>query len=489
LKKEPLLLVFDAGTGSARCLVFDSRGNLLVKQAAPWHYQATPGGRTVFDPAVWWATLVGLGRAALAQVDPAQVVALSATSQRQGFVGFDREGREIIGWPNLDRSIRSPLDEATADRFYDRVGRWPGTVHTAPRLAADPTIFTFLPLSDWILYRLGGQSAIEPSQAAESCLFNVKEGRWSPEASAAFGLEGRRLPPLRRAGTNLGELSEVVAGELGLRPGLPVVAGGADTQCGTLGCGVVAPGQMALVAGTSAPLQLCLKEPVFDAERRTITGPYLLENRWVLESNAMFNGLSFARLKALAAPDLDYVKLNQRLAESGSAFTGLPFCIGASIMDSRRGSVLPWGGMFFPLPFAEYEPLTVLRAALESAAFAVRANLEQLERVMGRAFPPDTPLVMGGGASQGYWPQLVADALGRTVTVSAEPEVSGLGAAICAATGAGLFGGLEQATEGMARSGAQFAPQTVPNLEQFYRRWLEAYKGLAGLNLAQDFIN
>ncbi|MBN9389119.1 MAG: hypothetical protein J0I20_13915 [Chloroflexi bacterium] len=489
MKKEPLLLVFDAGTGSARCLIFDSRGKLVVKQAAPWRYQTAPGGRNVFDPAGWWTTLVRLSRAALAQVDPAQVVALSATSQRQGFVGFDKEGREIIGWPNLDRSTRSPLDEATADRLYEKVGRWPGTVHTAPRLAADLSIHFFLPVSDWILYRLGGQNAIEPTQAAESCLFNIEEGRWSPEAIGAFGLESRHLPPLRRAGTILGELSEEIAREFGLRPGLPVVSGGADTQCGTLGCGVVTPGEMALVAGTSAPLQLCLESPVFDTERRTITGPFLLENRWVLESNAMFTGLSFARLKSLVAPDLDYVKLNQGLADSGNAFTGLPFCIGSSIMDSRRGSVLPWGGMFFPLPFAEYEPLTVLRAALESAAFAVRANLEQLERVLGRVLPLETPLVMGGGASQGYWPQLVADVLGRTITVSAQPEVSGLGAAICAATGKNLYTGLQEAAESMTRTGSEFVPQNVPNLEQYYRRWLEAYKGLAGLDLTQDYFN
>lgn len=487
MKKEPLLLVFDAGTGSARCLVFDNRGKLLVKEATPWRYEVGPGGRNIFDPAGWWATLLRLGRAAQTQINPAQIVAVSATSQRQGFVGFDTSGREITGWPNLDRSTRSPLDETTADRLYDTVGRWPGTVHTAPRLATAPAIHSFLPLSDWILYRLGGQNAVEPSQAAESCLFDVAKGRWSAEATAAFGLEDRRLPALQKAGAILGELGKTVASELGLRPGLPVVAGGADTQCGTLGCGVVGPGEMALVAGTSAPLQLCLDKPVFDHERRTITGPYLLENRWVLESNAMFTGLSFARLKSLVAPDLDYEELNRRLAGSGREFTGLPFCIGSSIMDSRRGSVLPWGGLFFPLPFAEYEPLTVLRAALESAAFAVRANLEQLERVTGRAFQPETPLVIGGGASQGYWPQLVADALGRPVTVSAEPEASGLGAAICAASGAGLFAGLKEAAEGMARPGAQFVPQTVPNLEQYYRRWLQTYKGLAGLNLTGDF--
>lgn len=476
-----LLLVFDAGTGSGRCLIFDAQGQLVAKQAAPWQYQSGP--RTTFDPQEWWQTLVKLGRKALAGIDTAEIAAISATSQRQGFVAFDRDGQESFGWPNLDRSTRSNLTGETAGWLYETAGRWPGVVHTGPRLAAAPEVDSFLPLSDWILYRLSGIKATEPSQAAESCLFNIRQTDWSPEAVTAFGLNDRHLLPLSSPGGVLGQLSEPVAAELGLPAGIPVVVGGADTQCGTLGCGVVEPGEVALIAGTSGPLQLCLDRPSVDPERRTITGPYLLPEKWVLESNAMFTGLGFARLRDLVAPDLSYGEINRAMAEAGASFTGLPLCIGASIMDSRRGSILAWGGMFFPLPFAEYEPLTILRAALESAAFAVRANLEQLERVSGQAFSPEKPLVMGGGASQGFWPQLVADALQRKVVVTAEPEVSGLGAAICAASGAKLFPGLTTAAQNMAKAGKTFEPRPIPHLEEFYRRWRAAYEGLASLNL------
>lgn len=482
MRGNPLLLVFDAGTGSARCLVLDVQGKLVVKKAAPWRYHNGP--RTTFDPQEWWAESVKLGRAALAEVNPAQVVAISATSQRQGFVAFDQAGREFFGWPNLDRSVSSNLTEETADRLYEMVGRWPGTVHTAPRLASEPAVHSFLPISDWLLYRLSGVKAIEPNQAAESCLFNIHQNDWSPEAVRAFSLEDRQLPVLYSSGTVLGKLSSGAARELGLPARIPVVVGGADTQCGTLGCGAVEPGTLALIAGTSGPLQLCLDRPLVDPERRTITGPHLLPGQWVLESNAMFTGLSFARLRDLIAPGMGYAEINQAMAAVGPQFTGLPFCIGSSIMDSRKGSILPWGGMFFPLPFGEYEPLTLLRAALESAAFAVRANLEQLERVSGQAFRPDTLLVMGGGAAQGFWPQLVADSLRKKVMVAREAEVSGLGAAMCAATGAEIYPSLSTAARSMAHPGNVIEPRPVKNLEIIYRRWQAAYEGLAGLNLS-----
>jgi sugar (pentulose or hexulose) kinase len=198
----------------------------------------------------------------------------------------------------------------------------------------------------------------------------------------------------------------------------------------------------------------------------------------------MFTGRSFARLRDLLAPGRSYAEINRQMAAVGPEFTGLPLCIGASIMDSRKGSILPWGGIFFPLPFGEYAPLTLLRAALESAAFAVRANLEQLERVSGQAFTPDTPLVIGGGAAQGFWPQLVADSLRKKVVVAREAEVSGLGAAMCAATGAALYPDLPTAARSMAHTGKVLEPRPIGNLEQLYRRWRSAYEGLAGLNLS-----
>jgi sugar (pentulose or hexulose) kinase len=46
-------------------------------------------------------------------------------------------------------------------------------------------------------------------------------------------------------------------------------------------------------------------------------------------------------------------------------------------------------------------------------------------------------VAMGGGASSDFWCQIVADASGKTVRRSDTIEASSLGAAICAAVGAG----------------------------------------------------
>jgi sugar (pentulose or hexulose) kinase len=92
------------------------------------------------------------------------------------------------------------LPEAAAELLYETVGRWPGPIHTAPRLVAEPKVSTFLPLSDWLLYRLSGVKAVEPAQAAESCLFSVSLNLWSSTAIQAFGLADRNLPALKRPG-------------------------------------------------------------------------------------------------------------------------------------------------------------------------------------------------------------------------------------------------------------------------------------------------
>jgi xylulokinase len=49
-------------------------------------------------------------------------------------------------------------------------------------------------------------------------------------------------------------------------------------------------------------------------------------------------------------------------------------------------------------------------------------------------------LIVGGGGKSQYWRQLFADIYGMTITESAAGEIAGsLGAAACAATGAGLW--------------------------------------------------
>jgi sugar (pentulose or hexulose) kinase len=83
-------------------------------------------------------------------------------------------------------------------------------------------------VSDWIGFRLCGVAAAEPSQAAESLLFELEQPRWAWDWIERLGLPRRLFPEVRSAGTRLGSLAPEAAEQLGLAPGIPVAVGGAE---------------------------------------------------------------------------------------------------------------------------------------------------------------------------------------------------------------------------------------------------------------------
>ena len=81
----------------------------------------------------------------------------------------------------------------------------------------------------------------ERSQAGETLLYDLERDDWSEALAGSLGLPQHLLPPTVDAGTRIGSLSEVAASDLGLASGIPIAAGGGDTQCGLLGAGVLEP--------------------------------------------------------------------------------------------------------------------------------------------------------------------------------------------------------------------------------------------------------
>ena len=79
-----------------------------------------------------------------------------------------------------------------------------------------------------------------------------------------------------------------------------------------------------------------------------------------------------------------------------------------------------------------------------------------LEQALGRRF--SSVLVSGGGSRSDLMMQIVADVFGRPAVRTAVNDAAGLGAAICAAVGHGIYPDWDQATAAMVSPGATFAP-------------------------------
>jgi len=491
------LVTLDAGTGSGRCVVYDGRGHPLATGRERFHYRMFTHPDVPFvrgfdlDPAAFWRSLAGCARSALAALPPgARICGVAATSQREGCVLLDRAGEVLYAGPNLD--ARATLEGFEAHqafgvrRLHATTGHLPACVfplarylwfrkhHDAGRVA------TILMLSDWITERLCGARVAEPSNAAESMLFDVARRTWSTEILAAFDVPATILPALHPSGAPVGRVDAGAAGDTGIPEGTPVFTGGADTQCALLGSGAVAAGDTAAVLGTTCPVQMVTDTPVLDPAANLWTSCHVIPDRWVLESNAGETGGAYRWLLRLLLGGSDAAAHEAAEAEAAAAGRQVLCYLGPFVFDLRKMNPFRPGGLLFRFPIVHVdrpERGDVLRGFLESVACAVRANCEQLAAVAGRSV--GALKVSGGMVASPTLVRLLADTLGTPVEVATVPETASLGCAVLAAVAAGLHPSLADAVAAMtARTRVDPVPEAAKTSDERYRKWRELYATL-----------
>jgi sugar (pentulose or hexulose) kinase len=226
------------------------------------------------------------------------------------------------------------------------------------------------------------------------------------------------LPPLLDAGSTIGELRD---GSLGLPLGLPVVVGGGDTQMASLGVGGLAPGIVTVVAGTTTPLQATASSVPDDPERHPWVSAHLLPGRWAVEVNAGYAGMSFDWLARLTGHDVADLADEARTSAPGA--DGI-----AAVVAAREWSEAAWSHGV-PAAVVGIDPrhsrADVARAFMEAHAYAIRGNLDDLDRILGT---PATAICLTGGAARSdSFCQLVADVTGRPIHQADETYPTGRG--------------------------------------------------------------
>jgi autoinducer 2 (AI-2) kinase len=495
------ILVLDAGTTGPRCLVFDHAAQVVGFRARQWSYMKEEGAPSLaraFDPQALWRDLCQLIAEGLkdAQAQPRQLAAVSITSQRQGVVFLDDAGRELYAGPNLDlRAVfeGAAIDEDMGDRVYQTTGRLPSFFFTPAKLrwfqlhrpGEYARIACVLTLADWLAWRLTGVGASEPTLAGEAGLLDIHRRDWCKALLSDMGLLSNAIP-LVESGTALGSVGARSAEETGLAEGTPVVVGGADTQCGLLGMGVARARQVGIVAGWSAPLQMLTTKPVLSPEARTWAGCFLERDKWVLESNPGDVGNSYQWLANTlfeSAPDA-FGQMDALASAAPPGSDGALAFLGPSRMDMTKVG-MRLGGLLFPVPltFSDLGRGHLVRSALEAAAFAIRANLEQVE---GLARAPASNIAVGGGMTRTRaFVRILTDVIGREVKLSPIPQVSALGAYLCARVALGDYGSLHEAAASVVPRLQTLSPGPADSAEyeDLYQRWAKLSQELERLSI------
>jgi len=502
--RGPVYVAIDAGTGSARALAFDGEGRLVARAAREWTHRAVPGfpGGTYFDAASGWGLIASAVREVVERLDGRRIAAVAASSMREGFVLYDGAGRELWACPNTDGRARAEADdlvaEGVADAIYRVAGDWvsitaPARLRWIARHAPEVLARTrhLGMLSDWVVTRLTGEFATDPTCGSSSALFDLRSRGWSEQLAVAVGVPVGILPPVVECGMPVGRVTATAAAATGLPPGTPVISGGADTQLALHGI-AARPERPTIVAGTFWQTTAVVSEPVIDPERRLRTLCHVSPDTWMLEGIGFLSGLAMRWFRDVFCADAVATA-----REGRSAFTLMeewaaqvpPGSYGvvaamANVMQADAWHHAPPAFVGFDInDSAASSRGAFVRSIEEAAAIVAAAHLDILsDLTAGRAVADGAVTFTGGSSAGELWPRIIAGVSGLDTHVTVAPEATSYGAARLAAAGVGD----ELAPMGETERCVIATLDERVAYERVVERWHRVYRGV--MNVADTDV-
>jgi sugar (pentulose or hexulose) kinase len=305
---------------------------------------------------------------------------------------------------------------------------------------------------------LTGEWVTSVSSASPMGVLDARKLDWSDALLAEAKLTREMLPRLVPSGDVMGVLSADAAKRTGLNAGTPVIAGGGDGQCASVGANTFVKGRFYYNLGTAAVggsygetyatdpafrSLVATAEKGFSFETAIRTGTYLVT--WLVER--------------IFGEKLDAKILNKLEAEANTVPIGAR---GLIMLPYFSGIMTPYwdaGGRGILAGLSgSHTRGDLYRALMESLALEQAMMTNQLVKATSAI---DHYAIVGGGSKSDLWCQIVADASARDVKRLETSEASALGAAMAAAKGAGWFKTVRDASEAMSgKPSKTFRPRT-----------------------------
>lgn len=501
--QDQYIIGLDIGSSHGACLLLNIKTGEFITANQNWSHPVSvgDGGWALnLDQNMIWHAVINVIQTAMrnAGASPDQIMGIATDSMRHASIIIDQNREVIFALPTKDARSASESTELAAEwgeELYQRSGHWPLPIFAASRLLwfkhNDPLTFqhasSIFSVSDWIAFRMTGSSTYERSLASETLLYDLSTRDWAWDLIKSLELPRHIFPPIIQAGELVGKLTASAANELGLREGIPIFAGGGDTQSGLLGSGAVSPGQLGVIAGTTTPIQLVIENPLLDNQYRLWTSEHIIPEYWILESNVGQTGEALDWMAGFQYHDArePVSMLAAAATRSIPGALGINSTLGATLFNAREMGI-PIGNITFSPILANGDPERakhLARAIIEGMAYGVQINVEQLLEVAGIEQPPIQ--LAGGIACNQLFAQILSNVSNTTVTVPQTTEASALGAAICAAVGIGIYQDLATASEAIVTTGHTYTPQSdIQALyKELYAGWKELRNALQTSNL------
>ena len=505
---QQYLMAVDAGTGSVRAVLFDTEGKQLGCVQQEWTHAEDPRfpGSMDFDWVHNWELASDCIKGVLAEtgIDPKDIAAVSTTCMREGIVLYDADGKEIWACANVDARSNDEVGELIRmnpeleKEIYSLSGET-YALGALPRILwvknKMPEIYEKTAMvgmfNDWLIYKMTGVLAVEPSNGSTTGIFNLETRAWDPSIMRKVGLKDDIFPPAAECGQVIGQVNEKGAADTGLAVGTKVVTGGGDAQLGCVGVGVVDPSQAAIFGGSFWQYEFNTPNPKTDEKCRVRVNCHAVPGMWQYEALAFKPGLTmrwyrdaFCQEEVRKAAELGtdpYQLMNEEAAKIPAGCYGM-MCTFSDVMNFiawRHAAPTFTNFDFDPEKFNKY---TFYRAIMENTAMIAKGHMELVHEATGNR---PSEVVFAGGASKGdIWCQIVSDVLGLPVKVPVVREATALGAAILAGYGVGIYKDISEASRRLVK----WAKVYEPNMEnhavynEMFATWRKVYDAQLALS-------
>ncbi len=446
------LLGVDVGTTSIKAAVFNEAGKMLSQTTVDYILQQE-GSRVEFEAEAYWRLFLQ----AVSEVTKEHAVgAMSIDTQCETLIMTDDAGEPVynaIVWlDNRAEEQAKAIEKAFGvKKVYEITGQpeitatWPASKllwmkENEPEVWAK-TKKIFL-LEDYLLYKLTGQFVTEKTLQSSSLYFDVRAGEWWQEMLDYIGVTPDMLPELKESGVPVGEYQ-----------GIQVVTSAMDQVAGAIGAGVVRPGIISEMTGTTMVLFAPLSEfPAFDP-KSIIPCHYNYDGGYARILWTTTAGMSLKWFKNILCEEFDFMQLDDLAASVP------PGCDGLTMLPHLCGSTMPKynpdaKGAFYGLTL-QHTRGHFVRSILEAVACMLKSNLDYLN------MPVDEIRLMGGGAKSPLWCQIKADMTGINLVTLNQSETACLGSAILAGVGAGVYADVKEAAVKLVETKKSYVPNGV----------------------------
>lgn len=288
-------------------------------------------------------------------------------------------------------------------------------------------------------------------------------------------------------GTVIGTITDEASALTGIPAGLPLIATGSDKGCETLGLSVIHDNQAAVSFGTTATLQMAVKdyfEPqkfmpaypaipndMYNPEFEVYRGFWMLS--WFIEQFGAVDKAE-AQAKGVSPEQL----LNERIRDIAPGSDGLllqPFWTAGITNSNAKGAIVG---------FADYHTRYHLyRAIIEGVCMELYHGLQIMQKRSGKKI---TEIFVGGGGAQSDEVcQITADLFGLPVKRIQTHEASAIGSSMVAFIEKGILKDYDDAISHMVQEKDVFRPNEENHtvyMEYYDKAYSHLSDKLKGIN-------